>query len=174
MVDRVVVDVGEKTAVTVFSPSTSLLGGVMVDDSPLWLAWEGARAAWLESKRRKSGSQNTVKSYDFAVKQFFEWAAVAPWMVSAALAQNWVIYLAQDKEGKAGNKDSTINAKLAALSSFYEFVQRRYTTRTADGRDVTLWPTDRRNPSTRTQQWAKETSPFCSPTRLPANAARRF
>ncbi len=33
--------------------------------------------------------------------------------------------------------------KLAALSSFYDFVQRRYTVTTPDGRSLTLWPADR-------------------------------
>jgi len=139
--DRVV-DVGETTAVTVCKQAgTSLLGGVMVDDSPLWLAWEGARAAWLESKRRRSGGMNTVKTYASAFKQFFEWSGVAPWQVSPVLAQNWVTSLAENELA-----ETSINLKLAALSSFYEFVQRRYTARTADGREVTLWPADRRNP----------------------------
>jgi site-specific recombinase XerD len=147
----------ESRAIMQANPMTSLLGeALVVDDSPLWMAWEGARRAWLDSKRRKSGRNNTVRAYEVAFKQFFEWAAVPPWQVSPGLAQEWTGYLA--REGKEvedpetgeirreGLSDASLNQKLAALSSFYDFVQRRYSFRTPDGRDVALWPADRRNP----------------------------
>lgn len=140
--------VDESRALVQVSPATrSREGGtwlgeaVVVDDSPLWVAWEGAHQAWLESKRRRSGGPNTVRAYQVAFTQFFEWAGVAPWMVSPALVQNWVRHLTELELA-----ETTVNLKLAALSSFYDFVMRRYAARTADGREVTLWPADRRNP----------------------------
>ena len=55
-------------------------------DLEKWGVWNDAQIAWLESKRRKSGSDNTVKAYHTAVRQFFSWAqlrfaALEPWNV---------------------------------------------------------------------------------------------
>jgi len=65
----------------------------VVDDTPLWMAWEAAQNAWLESKRRKSGRDNTIRAYSLALRQFFDWAAVEPWVVSPGHAQEWAIHL---------------------------------------------------------------------------------
>lgn len=113
----------------------------IVDDSPLWLAWDAAQTAWLESKRRKSGRDNTVRAYRLATGQFFEWAGVEPWRVSPVHAQNWAMHLTE-----LGRSRATVGLKLAALSSFYDFVQRRYSFTTPDGRSMALWPADRANP----------------------------
>ncbi len=112
----------------------------IVDDSPLWLAWDAAQTAWLESKRRRSGRDNTVRAYSLAVRQFFGWAGVEPWRVSPGHAQNWATFLS----GTVSK--ATVGLKLAALSSLYDYVQRRYTFTTPDGREVALWPADRANP----------------------------
>lgn len=123
-------------------PAPSIFGeAVVVDDSPLWMAWEGARQSWLNSKRRKSGGENTVNTYQVAFKQFFEFCALPPWQVSSAAAQKWAEQLDTD-----GLSQSTIGVKLAALSSFYAFVQKRYTFISPDGRELVLWAADRRNP----------------------------
>jgi integrase len=111
------------------------------DDVALWMAWEGARRAWLDSKRRKSGSRNTVDAYEIAFRQFFEWCEVPAWQVSPRLAQAWASHLTRD-----GLAETSVCLKLSALASFYDFVQRRYGLRTPDGREASLWPADRRNP----------------------------
>ncbi len=41
---------------------------------------------------------------------------------------------------------ASVNQKISALSSFFQFVQARYVFRTPDGREVALWPADRANP----------------------------
>lgn len=132
------------------SPTTAVRGEVVVaDDSPLWVAWEAAIQAWLEAKRRKSGSQNTVQTYETALRQFEAWARerlgrpeMLVWpIVSSAVAQEWAAHL--EREGLA---PATVNLKLSALSSFYEFVRRRYIIPTPDGQGKSLWPADRANP----------------------------
>lgn len=116
-------------------------GAVVIDDQALWMAWEGARRAWLDSKRRKSGGENTMSTYSIAFKQFYEFCALEPWRVSSGVAQEWAGHM--ESQGLA---ESTVALKLAALSSFYEFVMRRYSFRTPDGREIVLWPADQRNP----------------------------
>lgn len=41
---------------------------------------------------------------------------------------------------------ASVNQKISALASFFQFVQARYVFRTPDGREVALWPADRANP----------------------------
>lgn len=128
----------------------------VVDDTPLWIAWEAAQTTWLESKQRRSGGENTVRAYRLAVKQFFGWAFVAPWLVSPGHAQEWAGHLSTEAkeivDGETGEitygplAPATVALKLAALSSLYDFVQRRYTFMTQDGRHASLWPADRANP----------------------------
>jgi len=119
---------------------------IIVDDSPLWLAWQTAQETWLESKRRRSGGENTVRTYARAVERFFSWCSVPPWQISPAHAQEWARWMAGDRDGQGPLAPATVALRLAALSSLYDFVQRRYTFRTPDGRDVALWPADRANP----------------------------
>jgi len=120
---------------------------VVQDDTPLWLAWETAKESWLESKRRRSGGENTVRAYALAVRQFFEWAAIEPWQVSPAVAQEWAVWMSTDRDGQGPLSKASIGLKLAALSSFYDFVQKRYAFHNPrDGRDISLWPADRMNP----------------------------
>ncbi len=113
-------------------PDTSIFDGVVFDDNTgPWLDWIEAYHAWLAAKRRKSGSEHTVAAYTIAWRQFFKFAQVRPWDVSPQLAQRWIIDLSHKNLAKR-----TINLKLAALSSFYLFVQANYD----------IWPLDKRNP----------------------------
>lgn len=86
------------------------------------IAWMEAKAAWLDSKRRKSGSEHTVIAYDRDFRQFFRFAGKPPWQISGQDAQQWM----QELEGQ-GMAKTTINRKLAALSSFYTFVSEKFT-----------------------------------------------
>jgi len=45
-----------------------------------------------------------------------------------------------------GLAPASVNQKLAAMSSLYQFVQRRYSVPTPDGREIALWAADRANP----------------------------
>jgi integrase len=183
----------------VISPGEGPLFGVFSAEEDLWAAWDQAQTAWLDSKRRKSGRDNTAKAYAMAVRQFFSWAKCPPWRVSPMLAHEWVRELeagtpcddtgqcfvgnARSKvihrpgcraipldkyqkayptldaavsdgyrlcnqclEAKTKRSQATINAKLAALGSLYEFVQTEYVMQTSEGRIVALWPADRMNP----------------------------
>ena len=113
--------------------TVSILDGLVFgEDTQQWMDWIEAFHTWLESKRRRSGAGNTVSTYRTAWKQFYRWAQVKPWEVTLRLAQQWTAVLA-NVEGLA---ESSVNLKLAAMSSFYDFVQRQYD----------LWPADRRNP----------------------------
>jgi site-specific recombinase XerD len=94
-----------------------------VDDGDLQaIAWQQAKDAWLESKRRKSGSDHTVRAYQNDFTQFFTYAGKAPWNISSRDADEWIRHL-QD----TGVKTNSINRKLASLSSFYQFVIDKYT-----------------------------------------------
>jgi len=106
------------------------------DSSTLWCAWDQAKEAWLDSKRRRSGGENTARAYSIAVRQFFEFASVPPWQVSPAIAQAWAQHLYKSLS------PASVNLKLAALTSLYDFVQRKYIT----GSAFALWPADRANP----------------------------
>lgn len=101
-----------------------------------WLAWEGARRAWLEDK-----GGPTRRVYSIAWQQFMAWAGVPPWRVSPRLARAWAHHLAGQ-----GLAPATLHLKLAALSSFYHFVGRVYRLRTPQGHQAGLWRAGRPNP----------------------------
>lgn len=94
-----------------------------VDDGDMQaIAWQRAKDAWLDSKRRKSGSANTVRAYQNDWTQFFMHAGKAPWNISSRDADEWIRHLQE-----TGTGESSINRKLAALSSFYQFVIDKFT-----------------------------------------------
>ena len=94
-----------------------------VDDGEMQaIAWQRAKDAWLDSKRRKSGSDNTVRAYQNDWTQFFMFAGKAPWNIASREADEWIRHLQE-----TGTGESSINRKLAALSSFYQFVIDKFT-----------------------------------------------
>lgn len=117
------------------------------EDTSLWMAWIDAYHHWLEAKRRKNDTGSTAGNYETAWRQFFRWVQVRPWEVTPELAERWAAYLGREgKEivdrrtglvvGREPLGKSTFNLKLAAMSDFYSFIQKKYD----------LWPADRRNP----------------------------
>jgi len=106
--------------------------------TPLWLTWDLARDAWLEAHRAHSAA--TARAYADDYRLFFEWAHVQPWQVSPSLAIGYARHLR-----KQGRAPSTVNRRLSALGSFYDFVGRRYLVPGDDGQR-SLWPSDRGNP----------------------------
>jgi integrase len=111
-------------------------GATLVDDVPLFIAWQMATSAFLDSKTRDGTA--TAHAYKSDIRFFFSWARCDPWEVTAALANEYAKMMRA-----AGRAEATINRRLAALSSLYSFVQKRYTYRDRDGRDASLWPADR-------------------------------
>lgn len=85
--------------------------------------------AWLDSKQGKSDSQRTYEAYKQIMAHFR--AALAPHGLDlngesgavATVAQVWARQRADGRDGHAAA--STINQRLAALSSFYAFARRR-------------------------------------------------
>lgn len=128
-----------------------------IDDGDLKaIAWQEAKDAWLRSKLRKSNSQNTVIAYSKDWTQFFRYVGKAPWNVSSRDAENWMEQLESDGAGA-----STINRKLAALSSFYEFVSYKYTFIGADNVERSIFIDDYGNP---------RPNPFKKPQRHPVDS----
>jgi len=113
-----------------------------VEDGDLQaVAWQQAKDAWLESKRRKSGSASTVRAYQSDWTQFFTYTGKAPWNISSRDADEWVQALQQQGAGQ-----SSINRKLAALSSFYQFVIDKYTFIGRDQIERTIYIDSHGNP----------------------------
>lgn len=102
--------------------------------------FEAARRAWLAAKGR-----HTARAYQLAYRQFFAWAGVRPWQVSPELAQAWVQHMAA-----AGLAARSINLKLSALVSFYDFAARPRGMGDVAGvgspRPDGLWPAGQGNP----------------------------
>lgn len=130
----------QSNAITLQGGATLFPGATVVDETPLWLAWQMANESFLDSKRR-AGSSHTADAYAVDIKAFFLWAQCEPWEVTSMVANEYAKYLRQQ-----GRAEGTINRRLAALTSFYTFVQKRYTFRGRDGRDASLWPADRSIP----------------------------
>lgn len=118
---------GEDSPTIQISSSTALVPAAIavdwivpgVDDGDMQaIAWQRAKDAWLSKCR----SVNTVRAYQNDWTQFFMFAGKAPWNVSSLDALAWI----SDLEAH-GTSQSSINRKLAGLSSFYQFVIDKFT-----------------------------------------------
>lgn len=114
------------------------------DDDKRFNVWQQARDSWLASIERKSrGSKNTRRAYEHDFNEFFRhfelWVTpdgdvgLKPWQVGGAHVEMWIESL-HDR----GLAESTINRKLAALSSFYNFVGYKFTIAVPEGSRA-LW-----------------------------------
>ena len=83
--------------------------------------WEAAVGAFLAEKQKRSGSQGTAQKYASILARFFGGLGKAPDLV----APDEVFAFAYGK-GPSGREPSaaTVNLRLAALSSFYGFLER--------------------------------------------------
>jgi len=97
-------------------------------------AWQEAMHAWLASKQSRSGSRHTVRAYQNDWLQFFQFARKAPWQVTSRDATAWLQQLQATGAG-----ESSINRKLASLSSFYQFVIDQFTVVGRDRRQRSLY-----------------------------------
>lgn len=93
-----------------------------------WGDWAEVYHAWLDSK----GGENTTKTYAVACQQFFDFAKCDPWGVTPELAKQWRARLAKVEK----LSEATINLKLSAMSSFYDFAQQK----------KNVWPAETQNP----------------------------
>jgi len=139
----------ELVPITQAGANATILEGIVFgdEDTHLWVSWLDAYHHWLEAKRRKNNTGSTANNYQIAWKQFFTWAQVRPWETTPAHAEQWAAFLAREgkeitdrKTGLVVRREplaqSTFNLKLAALSDFYNYVQKKYD----------LWPANQRNP----------------------------
>ena len=89
---------------------------------PVIVDWQACAAAWLERKRSRSGSERTATIYERAVRDFFAACRKAP---AEVLPQD-VLAFATRPNGKNGKPvtQTTINHRIAIVSSFYGFATR--------------------------------------------------
>lgn len=133
----------EERAVLVVSPSTAAAGALALpwfvgpgEDEGI-AVWIRCRDNWLDDIEARSKRKNTRRAYSGDWNEFFQhWSAarLLPWQVGRIHAQGWV----QHMRGR-GLADSTVNRKVAALSSFYTYASDEFQTQTSDG-PRGLWP----------------------------------
>jgi site-specific recombinase XerD len=147
MIETMTID--RETALVAASEPSALIWRVAPGDDERASVWLRCRDLWLAAiERRAKGSTATRRAYEHDYNQFFgffdTWrtptgageviVGLQPWMVGGAHVQMWIEHL----YGR-GNSDSTVNRKLAALSSFYNFASYKFTVNTPDG-ERALWP----------------------------------
>lgn len=127
----------EERSVLVVSPSTAAAGALALDwivapgDQEGIAVWIRCRDNWLDDIENRSKRKNTRRAYSGDWNEFFQhWATVRllPWQVGRIHAQGWVQHMRE-----RGLADSTINRKVAALSSFYNYAADEFQTQTHEG-----------------------------------------
>lgn len=110
---------------------------VSPEETEQWHLWLDCENRWLDSLQRRSGRDNTKRAYHRDVLDFFAayaYCRLMPWQASARHAEQWVQALTAQ-----GLTDSTVNRKVAALSSLYRYAGAEYILGAgADAR--ALWP----------------------------------
>jgi site-specific recombinase XerD len=91
--------------------------------------WSSAFDLWLASHP----SPNTRRAYRKAWDLFFAFTSRSPWEISKSDVARWIEY-----QRAQHLSPETIQQRLAALSSFYTYVTRIYTSLTPDGREQPL------------------------------------
>jgi site-specific recombinase XerD len=86
--------------------------------------WDDAYRLWLDGQ----SSPNTRRAYAFAVQGCILFCQAKPWEIGRTGVAEWV----QDMR-ECGLADTTVNLRLAAVSSFFRFVTEEYTQVDADG-----------------------------------------
>lgn len=99
------------------------------DDERLGKIWARAFDAWLSH----FSAEGTVHAYKDAWRYFLDFSRLPPWRVGRSVLVEY--YNAMHEQGLS---DSTIQLRLAGLSSFFDFVTRDYTVIDQRGREVPL------------------------------------
>jgi len=134
-------------------------------------AWEAALEQWLNSGRRRS--DHTRRAYRFSVLAFRQFTLdqgiMHLWQVTDRAVQSWITHLADAELSKR-----TIAARLAALSSFYDYCIG--TAALINGREVSLFidafGTTRQNPFLARTIARPKIDQFSDATQVPADAYR--
>ena len=91
------------------------------DDAVKDQVWPVAYEQWLASCS-KTDSQNTIGGYKQAIKSFFQFTGgIRPWRVMSSHVIGW-----QNEMKAQGLKKTTINLRLAGLSSLFRFLQSKF------------------------------------------------
>jgi site-specific recombinase XerD len=125
--------------ILVDEPAQDLFASAQVspEDAERWHLWLDCENRWLGSLERRSGRTNTRRAYHRDVLDFFgayAYCRLMPWQASAQHAEGWVQQLHAQ-----GLTDTTINRKVAALSSFYHYANTEYIIGAA-AEARALWP----------------------------------
>lgn len=120
--------------------------------------WQRARQAWLDGQT----SPHTRRVYNTALDQLLTHTQCHPSQLTGADLIAWQQHLRQ-----TGRSDTTINIKLAAVSSYYTYCQRNYTLTGPDNRPQPL--TDH-NPAQRPER--AKIQPYSKTTHLDLHQLR--
>jgi integrase/recombinase XerD len=103
---------------------------VYSDDERKNLVWTKAFEAWISN----ISSTNTVRAYKESWKYFLTFTGKPPWRIGRSSVVDYINHMRSN-----GLADSTIQQRLAGLSSFYDFVCRDYTIINKEDREVPLY-----------------------------------
>jgi len=95
--------------------------------------WSEAFELWLRGLR----SDNTRRAYQKSWDMLLLYTEKNPWSIGKADVAHWV-----DQMRGSGLSECTVNQRIAAISSFYEFVCNDYTVIAPDGREIPLHNTN--------------------------------
>ena len=110
---------------------------VAPDEEKRFAVWMDCQAKWLNALERRSGGINTRRAYARDVTDFFlcfQAENLMPWQVGRVHTARWVECMVGD-----GLSEATVNRKLAALSSLYEYASTEYSIMRAGEGEVALW-----------------------------------
>jgi len=132
------IEIGADAPLAILPAAGAELAWRIAPDEDKRLAiWLDCQRRWLNALERRSGGRNTRRAYERDVAQFFlayQLEDLHPWQVSRVHVSGWVEALVE-----AGLAEATINRKLAALSSLYEYASTEYTLLNVGEGEVALW-----------------------------------
>lgn len=154
----------DRTELILAGPDTEtslITWSIAPEDRERYDRWLKCQFDWLNALERKSGARNTRRAYERDVLDFFGAYAnqrLMPWQVTPSHAESWVQILA----GR-GLSESTINRKVAALSSLYRYASVEAVYIGSDGAHAALWswpnPFGSRSLRTRISPYARAVYP---------------
>jgi integrase/recombinase XerD len=100
------------------------------EDEKKNMVWAKAFQAWIDH----FSSQSTIRSYSESWKYFLQYSQKPPWKVGRSTVVDYMNYMREQ-----GLAESTIQVRLAGLSSFYDFVCKDYTIINSEDREVPLY-----------------------------------
>jgi len=123
-------------------------------DDWLQAQWDEATLAWLAAKQNKSGSCQTRRAYEISLKVFVAFyrryranpdgSEKRIWQIGGADVLAW-----QGQMQKAGLSPSSVNLRLAAVSSFFKFAATKFSIAGRSGKEIFLCD---RNPVERVER----------------------